>query len=603
MTEPLAAPAQWKNACLAAALLAVDPAGLGGVWLRARIGPARDGWLALLRRVVPKSCPLARMPLHASDERLLGGLDLAATLRTGRPIAERGLLATANGGIVLLPSAERLNPGSTARLTAVLDRGEISAQRDGLALRDPAVIGLVALDEGTEVDERVPAALADRLAFHLDLSDVHPSEVGAQFSNQSIAEARLRLQAIVVPNDAPEALCAAASAFGIGSLRAPLFAIRAARASAALAGRSEVGSEDLALAAGLVLSSRATQLPSSEHAPAPSPEGEPPPELPASDQESTGPHDVDLPGGPQPSLDDVVLTATAAAVPAGLLAQLRAGAAPAGRVPGTAAGSGAERRDRKRGRPAGALRGEPTRGGRLNLVETLRAAAPWQRLRRNAGPSLPEESRVLIRRDDLRVTRFKRRSETTTVFIVDASGSAAFHRLAEAKGAIELLLADCYVRRDRVALLSFRGAAAELLLPPTRSLARAKRSLAALPGGGGTPLATAIDEAATLADAISRQGGSAVLVFLTDGRANVARDGSGGRERASTDAKAAAQRLRTGSATVLFIDTSPRPYAPASAIAAAMGARYLPLPSADATALSGIVRGELAAATPGRARS
>ena len=100
-----------------------------------------------------------------------------------------------------------------------------------------------------------------------------------------------------------------------------------------------------------------------------------------------------------------------------------------------------------------------------------------------------------MRRDDFRMTRFQQRTRTTTIFVVDASGSSALNRLAEAKGAVELLLADCYVRRDQVALLAFRGKEAELLLPPTRSLVRAKRSLAGLPGGGGTPLAAGIDAA------------------------------------------------------------------------------------------------------------
>jgi magnesium chelatase subunit D len=226
----------------------------------------------------------------------------------------------------------------------------------------------------------------------------------------------------------------------------------------------------------------------------------------------------------------------------------------------------------------------------------LRAAAPWQPLRRGEGGG----ARLAIRRDDLRVTRFKRRTETTTVFVVDASGSAAFHRLAEAKGAVELLLADCYVRRDRVALLAFRGAGADLLLPPTRSLTRAKRSLASLPGGGGTPLAAAIDAARDVADGVVRAGGAAILVFFTDGRANVGRDGRGGREQAAADAKASAERLRSGAATILFIDTSPRPHEAAASLASAMGARYLPLPSADSATLSGLVRGELAASGAGR---
>ena len=144
-----------------------------------------------------------------------------------------------------------------------------------------------------------------------------------------------------------------------------------------------------------------------------------------------------------------------------------------------------------------------------NIVETLRAAAPWQRLRRRErGPRHGNRSaadRGARRRFSHHAPASSGR-ETTTIFVVDASGSAALHRLAEAKGAVELLLADCYVRRDQVALIAFRGRGAELLLPPTRSLARAKRSLAELPGGGGTPLAAAIDAAAALADAARRKG-------------------------------------------------------------------------------------------------
>ena len=156
-----------------------------------------------------------------------------------------------------------------------------------------------------------------------------------------------------------------------------------------------------------------------------------------------------------------------------------------------------------------------------------------------------------MRRDDFHITRYRERRETTTIFAVDASGSSALNRLAEAKGAVELLLADCYVRRDRVALLAFRGAGCELLLPPTRSLVRAKRGLAGLPGGGGTPLAAGIDAAAALADAVRRRGETAVVVLLTDGRANVGRNGTGGRERAMADAMSAARQLATMGLSVL----------------------------------------------------
>lgn len=581
----------WSDACLAAELLAVDPAGIGGVSLRCRAGPVRDGWLAHLRAALPAAAPMTRAPLHVTDDRLLGGLDLAATLRAGRPVAERGLLTAADGGVIVLPSAERCTAGAAARFTAALDTGEVSAERDGLALRHPARIAVVALDEGLEPDERPPGSLTDRLAFHLDLDSLSLRDASGSPTVPDIEAARRRLPGIALPEAALEALCRAAASFGIVSLRAPLLAVRVARAIAALDDRDEVGPQDAALAARLVLAPRATRLPAGEA----EAEAAPPPETPPAQADRPEPEpepetEAD-PTDAQASLDDLVLEAVAASIPAGLLAQLRLGPLGRGRG-GGAAGSGALQRDRRRGRPAGTVRGEPTRGARLNVVETLRAAAPWQPLRREAGGT----TRLAIRRDDLRVTRFKRRTETTTVFVVDASGSSAFHRLAEAKGAIELLLADCYVRRDRVALLSFRGAGADLLLPPTRSLTRAKRSLASLPGGGGTPLATAIDAAGALADTIVRVGGSAVLVFLTDGRANVGRDGRGGREQAAADAAASARRLRETSATVLFIDTSPRPHGPAAAVASAMGARYLPLPSADARLLSGLVQREAAAA-------
>jgi magnesium chelatase subunit D len=168
-------------------------------------------------------------------------------------------------------------------------------------------------------------------------------------------------------------------------------------------------------------------------------------------------------------------------------------------------------------------------------------------------------------------------------------------RLAEAKGAIELLLAECYVRRDQVAVLAFRGVGAEVLLPPTRSLVRARRGLAGLPGGGGTPLAAGIETAATLAARVRRGGSTPVVVLLTDGRANVGRDGQGGRARAQQDALEAARALGAQRLQVVLIDTSVRPEPAARALALAAGARYLPLPQADAARLALAVQAAVAA--------
>ena len=407
------------------------------------------------------------------------------------------------------------------------------------------------------------------------------------------------MSGVRIDDDIVEGLCAASLALGVESVRATLFACRAARAASALDGRDQVNAQDAALAAGLVLAPRATQLPAAQAEPedaADDPQDDPPDDAPDEtpaeppDDGQTPPSDTDEPATPQVAVDDVVLEAALAAIPPGLLATLALGRA-AVRTPSSGR-VGAAKLGNARGRPTGARRGEPQGGARLNLIETLRAAAPWQALRRReaeaAGRAVP--TRIQVRREDFHVWRFKQRSETTTVFVVDASGSAALNRLAETKGAVELLLADCYVRRDSVAVIAFRGAGAELLLPPTRSLVRAKRSLAGLPGGGGTPLAAGIAAAHALADAVRRRGATPVLVLLTDGRGNIARDGKPGRARAAEDALAAARQMRLDGFATLLLDTSPQPQEPARQLAAAMGARYVPLPYAGAAALSQVVR-------------
>ncbi len=571
----------WDDAVLAAALMTVDPAGTGGVSLRALAGPVRDQWLVVMRDLQPPGTPMRRVPLHVSDGRLLGGLDLAATLNAGRPVAELGLLVEADGGILELAMAERIAPSTAARLTLAYDSGEVVLERDGLAMRTPSKFALVALDEGIGEDEGLLNALLDRLAFHLELTQIRVHEaIACPYDQEDVLEARGLLPSVTIADEQVEALCSTALALGIPSLRASIFACRVACAAAAMEGRTQVAEEDLAVAGRLVLAPRATMLPPLE----PPPDAEPPPpepEEPDQDQDQSNEQQE-----PQ-ELEDLVLEATQAAIPAGLLAQLQMGKLRRSRARASGK-AGAIQNAPSRGRPAGVLRGEPRAGLRLNVVETLRAAAPWQRLRRAERGR--HSTRIEVRQDDFRITRFKHRSETTSIFIVDASGSSALHRLAEAKGAVELLLADCYVRRDQVALVAFRGKVAEVLLSPTRSLVRAKRTLAGLPGGGGTPLASGIDLGMLMADSVQRRGGTPVLILMTDGRANVARDGTGGRARAAEEALAAARAVRALEITALVIDTSPRPQPQGRELAAEMGAVYLPLPHADASSLNQAVR-------------
>lgn len=626
-------PALTQDAELAAALFAVDPRGLGGVVLRGGAGPVRDAWLARLREWLPASAPMKRIPLHISDERLLGGLDLSATLKTGKPVLQRGVLAEADGGVAVLAMAERVTAHTAARVCAVLDTGEVSVQRDGLALTQAARIGVVALDEGLddangEMQERMAPALQERLALCINIDTANRSmpdtAIYARNDNytynsisvEEIITARIILAAVIVDDEIVESLCAAALALGVGSLRAAVFALNAARAAAALRGDTQANAEDAALAARLVLGHRATQLPQAAADESEDQDNDEATEErdrdndeakdDGDDADKNNEDDQAEEQPPMPSdqdLKDIVLEAAKAAIPAGLLVQLQALAASNARAQSAASGrAGALRNSKLRGRPIGARRGELKAGARLNVIETLRAAAPWQKIRqaeiaRTSAQKNQDKNtqtkRIHIRREDFHIARLKQRSETTTVFVVDASGSAALQRLGEAKGAVELLLADCYIRRDRVALLAFRGAKAELLLPPTRSLVRAKRSLAALPGGGGTPLASAIDSARDLSESLQRQGVTPVLVFLTDGKGNIARDGTPGRALATEQALAAAQMLRGTAAQSLLLDTSREPQAQAQQLAAAMGAQYLPLPYADSKVMSRAVRAAL----------
>ena len=576
-----------SDALAAATLLAIDPVGLGGVVLRAPHGADRDAWLVFLRALLPEGSPQRRLPLNVADAALLGGLDFAATLQAGRPVMQQGLLAQADGGVVTLAMAERITPGVAARLASVLDTGEVRLERDGLGQRLPARVGLIALDEGLDDDEQLPLALRERLAFRIE-ADALRGLCELALAPETVSAARACLPRVTVAEAYMEALCAAALALGVDSMRAPLQALRAARAAAALDGREAVNEEDAALAARLVLAHRATRLPQPEHEEPQQAAPEEPPPPPPSDREGEPPEDRDDTAEAQ-ELAERVVEAAQAAIPAGLLALIAMGERTRSR---TQAGgrSGALQKGLIRGRPVGARRGEPRGGARLNLLETLRAAAPWQGLRARQATGAAQARRIHVRREDFHVTRFKQNTSTTAIFVVDASGSSALHRLAEAKGAVELLLADCYVRRDRVAVIAFRGPHAELLLPPTRSLARAKRSLAGLPGGGGTPLAAALDAARNLAESVRRAGDTPVVVMLTDGRANIARDGTPGRERATQDALAAAATLRACGASSLLLDTSPQPQPGAQALAQCMGATYLPLPHADANAMSHAVR-------------
>ncbi|MGI9245489.1 MAG: magnesium chelatase subunit D, partial [Steroidobacteraceae bacterium] len=200
------ATAAWADAGLAAALCAVDPQLLGGVMVRAGPGPVRDEWLARFRGLLDQSAPVRRMPVNVPDDRLLGGLDLVATLRAGRPVAQRGLLCEVDGGLLVVPGAERLGATTAARLAQASEQREVAIERDGIALRSPASFLLALLDESLEDDERPAAALLERIAFIVDLEQVAARDLADEaHGRDAIVAARRRLAEVAVPEGIVEA--------------------------------------------------------------------------------------------------------------------------------------------------------------------------------------------------------------------------------------------------------------------------------------------------------------------------------------------------------------------------------------------------------------
>lgn len=549
MTNP-----RWTQAMTALRLLSIDPSGLGGVWLRARIGPPRDSFIAHAKTCQPN---WARFTPATTDEALFGGLDITQTLALGKPTFSRGLLDQ-NAAMFALSSAERTSAHLAARLAGFLDHTPKNS--------------LIALDEGID-DEAPPASLTDRLAFHISLNDLRPDDCPEiRFSAPTGDPSN-----VAINDDALRDLTLLATKLGISDLRAPLFAIRAARASAALEGRNAVNQTDLETAATLVLAPRALfiepDLPLPEQAPKPE---EPPEESP---ETATKPDSA-------PPLDQLI-DATLAALPPDILAGLMANtSAP---IAAGISGQGAVKKGDVRGRPLPPRKGKPDGRRRVDLIATLRAAAPWQAVRAKGSP----KTGMHIRASDIHLKHYQTRSDRLLIFTVDASGSAAMNRLAEAKGAVELLLAEAYASRDHVALISYNKQSADLLLPPTRSLVRTKRRLAGLPGGGGTPLASGLKAAFDLAQTSRRKGFQPALILIADGRTNIDLQGNADRANAINDALTVAKSNAIARTPGVLIDMSKRPEPQLQEVSQTMNISYAALPFVDARGLSNLVATKL----------
>ena len=587
----------WTDALLAARIASIGGPAIGGIWLKARAGGVRDRFLDMLRANLPAAMPWVRLPVGATAATLHGSVDLAASAQLGRPVAMRGLLAAADGGILVIPMAERLDPAAAALIAMALDqRGHahpLGRQQAAVQTR----FHILAIDEAAEDEEAAPRALADRLALRVDLDAV----AWGQTATSGSVEGSTGLPPARLGDDALQLLALLAEASGNPSLHGLRHLALVARLHAALCGREMVGAADIEASLRLCLGVQVHAAPDqprdgdAENAPAPE-------AMPPAQSEQSGPpggesREPDGEDGPPPSAptQDPALQEWLSAVEAGCVDALPAitaqrTAARSGIQPGKA---GAIQRNTRRGRPFAIAQSPPFPDARPDLAATLRSAAPWQRIRatrrQETGADQGKAPRLLVGSQDFRYLRRRHATPSTAIFLVDASGSTALERLGETKGAIEKLLARCYVRRDEVALIAFRGTVARLILPPTRSLTLAKRTLAGLPGGGPTPLVSGLDLGLDLALTVRRQGGSPILVLLTDGSGNIARDGSPDRPRARDELQRIATLYRGLNLHTICIDIARRPREQVASLAADLGADLHVLRQAEAGRLSDLV--------------
>ncbi len=234
--------AAYDDAALAACMLAVDPASLGGLVVRSPASEGRDRFVSAFRAMLRPDMPFRKIPPSIDDDRLLGGLDLAATLRAGRPVLARGVLAECDDGVILVPSAERISASLAARFGAALDGGCVAIEREGLTARVDCRIGLILFDEGID-DEAAPSPLLDRLALHVQVDDSFDASA-MPFDREAIEAARERVHGIRADERMTTALAEAATMFGVEfepglDVRAPGCSCpcRAPRASGDCAGR------------------------------------------------------------------------------------------------------------------------------------------------------------------------------------------------------------------------------------------------------------------------------------------------------------------------------------------------------------------------------
>ncbi|MCU4186269.1 VWA domain-containing protein [Acidiferrimicrobium sp. IK] len=627
---PFSAVVGQEDAKLALILAAIEPR-LGGVLLRGDKGSAKTTLARGLAPLLAEGAPFVELPLGATEDRVVGAVDVAALLGDRRHAWRPGLLAGADGGVLYVDEINLLADHLVDTLLDVAVSGVNRVERDGISQSHPArfvLVGSMNPEEGELrpqlldrfglcVEVRAPADPAQRAAIvrgQIDferLGAASPDAAAARDRDAVEAE-RLRAAAPARLSDATiEAATRLALAVGAEGLRADLSLCRAAAALAGWEGRAETDPEDLRRVAPMVLAHRRRRDPFETPGLAdqdlsdalddalgsPPPAGggtaRPPDPAPAA-SDAPGSAPGDAPDTP-PDADG----ATRGEAPDGALGSPPPAASP--EPDGTGTRSPAPDLDPEETAPAARLvlpEAGPSRGA-APAGRGERAAAPTGRSIR-AVPYQHAEQRVAVTAtvladaqraepatagssglaaEDLRAVHAEQPRSSLVILAVDASGSmAARRRLDAARAAVIGLLGDAYRRRDRVALIVFRGSGAEVVLRPTGSVEIARARLEGIPTGGTTPLAAGLQAVTAMVRATRRAGGpEPVAVLITDGRAT-----AGGPDPLAAADAAAAELAATGiRALVLDAETGPTRLGLGRRLARAIGADHVPLDEVD----------------------